>query len=552
MIAAVLVASAVFAACAKDSPTDPGAQGPGVTENPQVNVTRPTDGPPKPGGRITYALEAETDSGWNPTKGRWAISGTMVGLAIFDALSAVDDKGAVQPYLAKKFESNADFKVWTITLRDGVKFHDGTPLTGEAVKKVFDAHLQSGLTGPALRPIETVEVTGPLAVKVTMKTPWATFPGMLTSQLGVIPAPSQLDSGDQSSQNPVGTGPFKFVSWVQSDKLVTEKNKDYWRKDANGVQLPYLDQLTFQPVTDNSQRKAALDAGQLQMFHTSDGPSIKALREQAKQGKLQIVEDRGEQEEGSIMFNTSKPPFDNLNARLAVAYSTDRDAYVENLTEGVNEAADGVFSPNSLWYIDSKFPKFDLVKAREYADKYQQETGKPLEFTFGVGGPDSKKNGELLQQGWSQAGIKAQVNVVSQGSFIGEALQGNYEANLWRQFGAVDPDNDYIWWISDNAKGALTLNFARNQDPEIDKALNDGRGTLDIEKRKDAYARLQQRFTADVPYVWLDRSSWAIVAANDVRGIENGPLPDGQPSMPIGGTFFPGVHRLVQTWLATS
>ena len=103
--------------------------------------------------------------------------------------------------------------------------------------------------------------------------------------------------------------------------LTGKKNPDYWRKDSSGQQMPYLDELTFQPVTDNGQRKAGLDAGQLQMYHTSDGPTIKVLRQQAKEGKIQLVEDRGEQEEGFVMFNTSAPPFDNLNARLAVAYA---------------------------------------------------------------------------------------------------------------------------------------------------------------------------------------------------------------------------------------
>lgn len=552
MFVALVLATAVLGACAKDTPSsNEGGQGPVVTQGPQVNITQPVTGQPKPGGKIAYAVEAET-SGWNPTVDRWAISGTTIGLAIYDALAARDDKGVAQPYLAQKFESSADFKTWTITLRSGIKFHDGTPLTAEAVKKGFEGHLKSGLTRPALGPLESIEVTGPLTVKFNMKSPWAVFPGVLTGQLGVVAAPAQLDAGDDASSKPIGTGPFKFVSWVRDDKLVTEKNTDYWRKDANGTQMPYLDGLTFQPITDNAQRRAALDAGQLQMFHTTDGLTIKKLREDAKAGKLQLIEDRGEQEEGFVMFNTSTPPFDNPNARKAVMYATDRDAYVENVGESVSEAADGFLSPNSPWYVDTKFPKQDLAKAREFAQKYQQETGKPLEFTLGVGGPDSKKNGEFLQQGWAQAGINAQVNVANQGSFITDALAGKYQANLWRQFGQSDPDADALWWLSDNAKQALALNFARNQDPVIDKALNDGRVTTDVNVRKAAYAKLQEQFTADVPYVWLDRSVWAIAAANNVRAIENGPLPDGQPSIPIGGNGFPGVHRMVQTWLAAS
>lgn len=385
-----------------------------------------------------------------------------------------------------------------------------------------------------------------------MSVPWAVFPGSLTGQAGVVPAPSQLDSGDLSSSKPIGTGPFRFDSWIRDSSLVTKRFEGYWRKDSQGNQMPYLDELSFRPVVDNSQRKRALDSGELQMFHTSDGPTIKTLRREATEGKVQIVEDRGESEEGFVMFNTSAPPFDNINARKAVAYATDRDAYNETLSEGTNVVADGPFAPNTPWYIDTKFPTVDIEQAKHYADQYQAETGKPIEFTLGVGGPDVKPNGELLQQQWSQAGIKAQVNVVSQDKFISEALVGNYQANLWRQFGSPDPDADYLWWTSENASGQFTLNFARNKDPEIDAALKTGRETTDPNLRREAYKKLQERFTADVPYVWLDRSLWVIAANNKVRGIENGPLPDGKPSLPIGGAGFPGVHRFVQTWLAAS
>lgn len=551
MFAGVIAALALLAGCAKDtSPESSGGQGPVVTQGAQTNVTQPTAGPIKTGGKLAYGVEAET-SGWNPTTDRWAISGTLIGLAIFDPLAARDDKGVAQPYLAKSFDPSDDFKTWKVTLRSGVKFHDGSPLTADAVKQVYDAHLKSGLTRPAFGPLQSIDVVDPLTVQFNMSTPWAVFPGALTGQAGVIASPAQLGSGDASSSAPVGTGPFKFTSWTRDDKLVTTKFADYWRKDSQGNQMPYLDELTFRPITDNAQRKAALESGQLQMFHTSDGPTIKLLRQQAQEGKIQLIEDRGESEEGFVMFNTTAPPFDNLNARKAVAYATDPEAYVENVGAGVNEVADGPFTPNSPWYVKTDVPKANLEQAKKYAQQYEAETGKPLEFSFGVGGPDSKKNGEFLQQEWAQAGIKASVNVISQDTFIIEALGGNYQANLWRQFGSPDPDGDYLWWISDNAKGALTLNFARNQDPVIDKALNDARTTTDPNARKANYKTLQEQFSADVPYVWLDRSLWAIAAANNVRGIENGPLPDGQPSMPIGGAGFPGVHRFVQTWLAS-
>jgi peptide/nickel transport system substrate-binding protein len=555
-----LAVGLIAAACAKDDPaaSGPAGSGPNSTgvqgappgQGAQPDITIAPSGKPKTGGTIGYAVEAET-SGYNPTVDRWAISGTEVGLAIFDPLAALDANEQPQPYLAQKWEPSSDFKTWKITLRSGIKFHDGSPLTAAAVKQEYDAHLKSGLTRPALGPIQSIDVVDDLTVQFNMSSPWAVFPTALTGQIGVIAAPSQLNMGDAASSNPIGTGPFKLKNWVRDGQLDVVKNPDYWRKDSDGTQLPYLDGVSFRPLQENGQRANALESGQVAMFHTDDGPTIEKARASAKEGKNQIVEDHGETEEGFLMLNTSKPPFDQLSARQAVAYATDRQAYNDALSNDIPDTADGVFTKNSPWYIDSKFPTYDIEKAKQYAAQYQQDTGQPIKFTIGVGGPDTKKNGEFLQAEYKAAGIDADVQVVDQGSFITQALGGMYQANLWRQFGSPDPDADALWWLSDNAQGALTLNFARNKDPQIDKALQDGRATTDVDARKKAYATLQERFTADVPYVWLDRSLWAIVAANNLRGIANGPLPDGQPSLPIGGSGFPGVHRLTQTWVAS-
>jgi ABC-type transport system substrate-binding protein len=549
----------VAAACAKDEqgtgptgsgPDATGSQGAAAGQGAQPNITVAASGKPKTGGTIAYGVEAET-SGWNPTVDRWAISGDDVAMALFDPLVALDKDENPQPYLAESMTPSADFKTWTFKLRPNVKFSDGSPLTAAAVKKTYEAHLKSGLTKPALGPLQTIDAVDDLTVQFNMGSPWAVFPTALTGQAGVIPAPSQLDMGDASSSNPIGTGPFTLKSWTRDSELVAVKNPNYWRKDQNGTQLPYLDGVTFKPLPENSQRTAAFDSGQIQMFHTDDGPTIEKERPKAAAGEFQIVEDHGETEEGFLMFNTSAPPFDKLSARQAVAYATDRQAYNEALDNSVQDIADGVFTKNSPWYIDSKFPTYDLEKAKQYAAQYQQEAGQPLKFSIGVGGPDTKKNGEFLQAGYKAAGIDAEVNVVEQGSFITQALGGNYQANLWRQFGSPDPDGDALWWLSDNAKGGLTLNFARNQDPQIDAALKTGRETTDLATRKQAYATLQQRFTADIPYVWLDRALWIVVAKSDVRGVENGPLPDGKPAIPIGGAGFPGVQFLTQTWLAS-
>src|SRR5690606_13441593 len=137
---------------------------------------------------------------------------------------------------------NEDGTVWTIGLREGVVFHDGTPVDAEAVKQNLEAHMSSGLTGSAVSPIETVTVEDPLTVRVDMKIPWAAFGSALTSQVGFVQAPSQI-ADPEGNRKPVGSGPFRFTKWVTDASLDTERNEDYWREG-----LPYLDGVQFTPV----------------------------------------------------------------------------------------------------------------------------------------------------------------------------------------------------------------------------------------------------------------------------------------------------------------
>ncbi|MFN8038174.1 MAG: ABC transporter substrate-binding protein [Acidimicrobiales bacterium] len=556
--AAIALAVGLVAACSSSS-TESGGGSSGTagqspangTTPPQPDVTIAASGTPKTGGTLRYGLEAETD-GFNPTVNRWAISGTQVGLAVYDPLVALDVDGKGQPYLAESLTPSNDYKTWTIKLRSGISFHDGTPLTSAAVKKVFDEHKASALTSASVTPIESVSTTDDLTAVVQMKSPWAVFPNALTGQLGVVPAPSMFDAADKGGRAPVGTGPFKFKDWVPDKQFTAVKNPSYWRKDTSGTQLPYLDEVDFLPLPETQSRVNSLKSGQIEMMHTNDAKSIIDIRKLASEGTIQKVEDTGESEEGFILLNTVAPPFDNLKARQALAYATDTATYVESLDYGVLAPANNVFTPNSPWLVPTDYPSYDPAKAQQLVNEVKAEKG-DFKFKISGGGPDTRDNLQALQAMWQAVGMDVEVDIVDQASFIPTAVLGKYQANLWRQFGSPDPDSDYLWWTSENAKpvGELALNMARNKDPELDKGLRIGRENTDFAKRKEGYAIVQQRMAADLPYIWLDHAQWVVAAKNNVRNITNGPLPGGQQSYPIGGSGFPGVTRLTQVWLAS-
>jgi peptide/nickel transport system substrate-binding protein len=528
---------------ASDNGADAGEQGVGATD-----FTIAPEGEPQRGGTIVYGLEAETD-GFNPTGNRWAVSGHMVAQAVFDSLTALDVNAEPQPYLAESVEPNDDYTVWTITLRSGVTFHDGSPVNADAVKATLEGHKASALTGSAVTPIQSIAVTDELTAEITMDQPWAAFPAALTSQVGYVVAPVMLDDAtkDAASRAPVGSGPFKYKEWVPNSRWVGERNENYWQEG-----LPYLDGVEFRPITQVRSRFNSLQTGEIQMMHTTDPAVISELRTAGEAGQLQLVEDRGEGEESFVLLNLQNAPLDDVRIRQALAYATDTETYNEVINNGVSVVANNLFNPSSPWRVDTEYPTFNLERATELVEEYKADTG-ATEVRFRLSTtptPETQRSVQLLQQQWAEAGITVDITTVDQSAFITTAIVSDFDANLWRQYGAPDPDVDLVWWTSGANNGNI-LNFPNMFDPQIDDALQRGRRSADPDERKQAYADFQKRFNEIIPVIWLNHTLWAVAADNSVRGIGNGVLPDGQEAYPLGGVgTFGGVHRLTQTWLA--
>jgi peptide/nickel transport system substrate-binding protein len=549
LVAVVAATLALAAACGSDG--DDGDEG-GSGGTTGADVTIAASGDPTPGGSVIYGLEAE-NSGYNALDDRWAIAGIMTAGTVYDPMSAYDADGNIQPYLAESFTPNDDFTSWTVKLRSGITFSNGQPLTGEAGANFLRGIAAAPLTGGALKNVDTVETdpSDPLAFIVDMKAPWASFPTVLVGQAGMIPAPEQLDAAlagdkEKASRNPIGTGPFILKEWIPDNRFVATKNPDYWRTDDAGNALPYLDEVEFRPIPDAQTRVASLEAGTITMMHTSSSKARTELQDLATADDIQLVEDRGENEETFVMLNTSAPPFDNVLARRAVAFATDPTSYFAVTEADPALATNSAFGKDSPYYFDSDFPGYDPAEAERLVQEYTAETGQPLAFDLGTTPvTENQQIVQLLAEQYNSVGMNVTVKGTEQGQFIVDAATGNYQANLWRQFGATDPDGDYLWWHKDNATGGITLNFARFANDELSAALDEARATPDQEVRKQAYQRVQEIWADQVPYVWLSTTVWAIGAANNIRNIANGSLPDGQPSLP----FQSGSHRLTQTWI---
>ncbi|MCX7620705.1 MAG: ABC transporter substrate-binding protein [Acidimicrobiales bacterium] len=503
------------------------------------SITEPTAGR---GGSLAYAVEADPN-GLDPTKNGWDPSGLLAAHAIFDPIAKFDADGQPRPYLAESWTHNDDYTEWTVKLRPGVRFHDGTPLDANAVLRFTKAIQESPITGPAAVYVSHSEKITDLEVKTVMKRPWASYPVLLTGQGGFIAAPAQLDD-PEGSIHPIGTGPFKVERWELGKRLVLQRNPDYWREG-----LPYLDRVEFIPTGSLTDRVNGLLGGSFDVIHSSDPATNERLDELAAEGSIKVYHDPGATESNFVMFNTAVPPLDDLRVRKALAHATDRDQLLEVLGWPADLRSDGPFREGSMWFSAAAPPPYDRAAARRLVEEYEAERG-PIRVRLGTTDDpvNLKLTNELARQ-WREAGVDVDVEAIDFKVFVIRAVAGQFEAVNFRYFGQPDPDGLWHFWTGETVRpvGQLSLNFSRLADPAITDGMRRGRESPDLETRKQAYADVLGRFAELVPYVWFARTDWVIATAPRVHEPRSRTLPDGTPAMP----YVAGVHDLTETWIAS-
>ena len=500
---------------------------------------------PKRGGTLTIGVNAE-EQGFNPASGRFDTAGFVYARTVYDPLMIINSKGQAVPYLAQSMTSNADATEWTITLRPNIKFHDGTPCDGDALLTNVDTYYNSPLVGIAIRPlIDSYEQTGPLSVKIKMKSGWTTFPiTMAEQQICFVFAPSMLKLPNQGSDHPIGTGPFVFKEWKVNDHFTAVANKDYWRPG-----LPYLSQVTIKPIPDEQARAQALQSGTIQMMHTSDPQNIKSFRGNKKWAYTNnIGKMAGSPAVNCIMLNCGAAPFDDLEARRIVATGSSAAAYAKIIDQGIAAPSAGIYQPGSPYYGKTPYPAYSQSKAKALAAAYAKKHGKPLSFTLNsVAAPTNLRQAQYAQQVMKAIGVNVTIKTMQQNELINNALSGSYQATEWSQFGGMSPDLNYVWFSPTTAtKSGISINMARNSDPQIEAAFKVGMGSTNAKARTAAFKKVNERLGADIPYVWLDRTTWALVSKSNVQNWANPKTPAGQPALGQDqGTWF-----VTQAWIS--
>jgi peptide/nickel transport system substrate-binding protein len=521
------LASAGLAALLLGTAACGGGNGGGETQEGAV-VDATEAGDPVDGGEITVGLEAETNS-WLPNEGTFNQPGLTIAHAIYDPLMQRAEDGAVEPYLAESLEPNEDLTQWTLKLREGVLFHDGTPLNAQALKTVFDEYLKApgSRLAASLAEVESMDVVDDLTVQYNLAETNASFPDALITAAGWPFSPTAAKAaGADAGSNPVGTGPFRFVEWQRDSRLVVEKNQDYWQEG-----LPHLDKITFRPIPDEDTRLSSLRSGDIDVLQSLRQSTILNARELDGVSNYENLGSNA----GATTLNTTRPPFDDVRVRRALAHALDQEQLIAVLGgAGVTPPQTQFFSEDSPYWseeVADLYPAYDPEKAKELYEEYINDpersdglpVGTDLSFSFQCP-PDPSLNelSQIIQSFWSELGAEVELRQLEQAAWIQLMLARDYQTGCTRVGGDGDP---YI--TLDNAFTEGPLNMSAFQDPEIDEQLDILKSTTDLDERKAAVEAIGVVLNEQAVHTYIGGTLTVLAAREAVKNIDGWVFPDG-------------------------
>jgi peptide/nickel transport system substrate-binding protein len=437
----------------------------------------------------------------------------------------------VVPCLALSWTPADKGRTWHFKLREGVRFHDGTTFDAEAVVFAFQRLLDPGNPyrfhgkfpyAENFQNIAKVEATGPLEVVFRLREPSVVFLANLAMFPAAIPSPAGVKKHDADTfKNPVGTGPFRFVSWLPDEKIVIEAFEGYWGTPAK------VKRIIFKPVPENAARRAQLEKGEVHMI---DGVSLSDIEALRKVPGL-VVDVRPAMNFGYLAMNTLRPPFDKREIRQAVALAIDKEKIRTLAFHGVGELGPNPIPPNVFGYNSG-------IRDRDH----DPAAARKLLRLAGVGGtlsvklfampnprpymPNPRKVAQVIKESLSEVGIDAEIVSPEWQIYLEQVMNGKHDMCLlgWTTDNG-DPDN-FLWQLLDssNARIGTAMNVSFYRNPDCDSLFATAKRTVDRAERKALYEKAQEIIFSDVPLVTLGYLPQVVAYRKEVSGYTLHPL----------------------------
>ena len=486
----------------------------------------------KQGGKVSFALATSPDS-LDPHRSGYAVAVRVIR-TLFDSLVVQDTDGTIKPWLATSWEVSEDRKSYTFKLRDDVKFHDGTPFNAEAVKysydRILDPNTKAANATALIAPYESSEVLDEFTVKLNLSTPSESFLANLSQALVAIVSPTAAKQyGDDFLKNPVGSGPFKFVSWTENAEIVVERNSDYhWGPETITNQgAAFLDQIVFKIVPEEATRIGSVQSKQIDAAETVPPQNIVQLESDAS---VTIYKANTVGLPYTLFINLNHAPWNELKARQALQYGINVGAIVKTLYLGTYDQAWSPLTPGILGYDSTLEGKIEpnIEKANQLleelgwekgADGVRTKDGQRLTLKYVDGTPNREKRNDIaliVQQQLKEIGIEVNVELTKD---IRTVIYANEDYDLYGNSQVnADPNSLFSFYHSWEEGKSATLSKLR--DPYIDALLEEGRVESDIEKRKVIYSEIQHYIIDQAIIIPIYVFPYTIAANSNIEQLE--------------------------------
>ena len=452
---------------------------------------------------------------------------------IFDKLIYLDPDGNLTPWLATAWEPNSDSTQWTLTLRDDVSFHDGTPFNAEALKLNFDRMVDpatnSRTAGPLLGPYASSDVIDDYTLLVNFEEPYAQFAYALSSPFAGIVSPTAVETyGDRFDEHLIGTGPYKFVSQDPQIEVVLERNPDYaWGPAGFQDGAAYLDTLTFKLILEDETRVAALETGEANIVDEIPATRVQSFQDS---GAFQLLAAPKHGIARSNFFNVTLPPADDIRVRQAILHAVDVEGISQAVFRGVYPVARQILTEGVRFYDESAANMYPYDPERAIAlleeagwteinaDGYRTKDGQELfinDATFA--GYVAEAPSELVQAFLRDVGIRMDITVV--GSGYVDIISGTDSPYHSALVATYSPDPGLILNDVFHSSGVGFSNWAHYTNPELDTLLEAGLATTDDNERATIYSEVQHILMQDAVVLPLYGNVSVFGFANNVQGL---------------------------------
>jgi peptide/nickel transport system substrate-binding protein len=475
-------------------------------------------GAPKQGGVITIARISDSDT-LDPQKST-LLAAHEIMTQIYDPLIYLDGEGNVFPALAESWEFSNDNKTLTFKLRQGVTFHDGSPLNAETVKWAVERQLSPEIASPTawmLGPIDSVEVIDESTVAYNYKEPFVPlWVGLSYSYCAPLSTSAVEAAGDTYGRNPVGTGPFKFVSWEPDQGITLEAYKEHtWASPYfTNPGPPYLDGAQYLIMPEDATRLAALQTGDIDMIAGSDAVPIDKIAQLERMSGVKVVT----APQAGLVYayiNTTIPPLDDQRVRQAMNYAVDKQKLIDLVLGGNAEPARSpVGSAFASMYTDEvTHYDYNLEKAQQLMQEAGVEDGFDLEFLL-LDGAIFRRIGEVVKEDLSKININVQLQSLPVAELFAKApdrTSGMYF--FWYTYS----DADIVYQMLHSGE---SIDWSFQENPELDALIEKQRVEFDPVARREIFKQIQTIAVDQAYWLLLYEGKYVVAMKDNIEGVE--------------------------------